>query len=161
MERLKARLTVVSLNQTVCMNYDLQRIDAKRPGEPYVVRFATVLMPQNRAKCLLKENSKGRAVIDPGSMQITHLELITPRYAIIPGNPYRSPIVGERVITVDYAPVLLGSETFWMPTTISMRATSGARTFHAIVWSFRASYRDYHKLEVRSRVVPVGEVPAP
>jgi hypothetical protein len=57
-------LAVVSPNQTPCINYDLQRINRNRPTEPYVVRFATVLTPQNAAKCLLQENSKGRAVID-------------------------------------------------------------------------------------------------
>ena len=154
-------LAAVSLDQTVCMNYDLQRVDAKRPAEPYVVRFATVLMPQNRAKCLLKENSKGRAVIDPAAMQITHLELTTPRHTIVPGSSYRSRIVGARVITVDYAPVLLGNETFWMPSTITLRATSGGGSFHPIVWTYQATYRNYHKLEVTSHIVPASEVPAP
>jgi hypothetical protein len=109
-------LAVVSLNQTVCMNYTLQRINRNRPAEPYaepyIVRFATVLTPQNTAKCLLQENSKGRAFIDPASMQITHLELTTPRHALNSGNAYGSSGVGKRVLTVDYAPVLLGVETF-------------------------------------------------
>jgi hypothetical protein len=154
-------LAVVSLSQTACMNYDLQRVNRNRPAEPYIVRFATVLTPQNSADCLLQENSKGRVFIDPASMQITHLELTTPHHAIIPGNAYRSPVVGERVLTVDYAPVLLGGETFWMPSTITSRATSGSGTFHMIVWSFRATYRNYHKLEVTSRILPAGETPAP
>jgi hypothetical protein len=151
---------VVSLNQTACMNYDLQRINRDRPTEPYIVRFATVLTPQNSARCLLKENSKGRVFIDPASMQITHLEITTPRHIIIPGGSYTSH-VAERIITADYAPVLLGGETFWMPSTITMRATSGSGTFHRIVWSYRATYRNYHKLEVTSRILPVGETPVP
>jgi hypothetical protein len=154
-------LAVVSLKQTACTNYALQRINRNRPAEPYIVRFATVLTPQNSADCLLKENSKGRVFIDPASMQITHLEITTPRHAIIPGNSYRPPVVGKRVITVDYAPVLLGGETFWMPSTITLRATSGSGTFHTIVWSFQATYRNYHKLEVTSRILPAGEAPAP
>ena len=154
-------LAVVSLNQTACMNYDLLRINRNRPAEPYIVRFATVLTPQNTAKCLLQESSKGRVFIDSASMQITHLEITTPRHAIIPGNSYRSPFVGKRDLTVDYAPVLLGGETFWMPSTITMRVTSGSGTFHPIVWSFRATYRNYHKLEVKSRILPGFEKPAP
>jgi hypothetical protein len=156
-------LAVVSLNQTVCMNYTLQRINRNRPAEPYaepyIVRFATVLTPQNTAKCLLQENSKGRAFIDPASMQITHLELTTPRHALNSGNAYGSSGVGKRVLTVDYAPVLLGVETFWMPSTIVLQVTSGSGTFHMIVWSFRATYRNYHKLEVKSRILPSGEIP--
>jgi len=154
-------LAVVSLNQTSCMNYTLQRTNRSRPDEPYMIRFATVLTPHNTAGCLLQENSKGRAFIDPASMQVTHLELTTPRHVIDAGGPYGSPAVAERVLTVDYAPVLLGGESFWMPSTIASRTTSGSGTFHAVVWSYRASYRNYHKLEVTSRIVPANEVGAP
>ncbi|GGG64416.1 hypothetical protein GCM10011585_02510 [Edaphobacter dinghuensis] len=153
-------LAVVSLKQAACTNYKLQRVHKKRPADPYVVSFATVLMPQNTARCLLKENSKGRVFIDPASMQITHLELTTPHHVITPGDIYRSPFIGERVITVDYAPVLLGGETFWMPSTIDLRVTSGAGTFHKSIWSFRAAYRNYHKLEVKSRILPGFKKPA-
>jgi hypothetical protein len=153
-------LAVVSLNQTACINYSLQRINGNRPAEPYIVRFATVLTPRNTADCLLQENSKGRVFIDPASMQITHLEITTPHHVIIHGNSYTSPVIGERVLTVDYAPIPLGKETFWLPSTITMRATSGSGTFHTIVWSFRATYRNYHKLEVTSRILPGIKVPA-
>jgi hypothetical protein len=78
-------LAVVSLSQSVCTNYALQKIHAARPAEPYVIRFDTVVTPQNAAQCLLEEDSKGRVVIDPASMQITHLELTTPHHVI----PYR------------------------------------------------------------------------
>jgi hypothetical protein len=154
-------LAVVSLEQTACMNYALQRINRDRPTEPYIVRFATVLTPRNTADCLLQENSKGRVFIDPATMQITHLELTTPRHTIIPGDLYTSPIVGTRVVSVDYAPVLLGGESFWMPSTITSRNTSGSGTFDMIVWSYRATYRNYHKLEVRSRILDGSEVPLP
>lgn len=152
-------LAIVSLNQTACMNYALQRINRNRPTEPYIVRFANVLTPQNSANCVLQEKSNGRAFVDPASMQITHLEITTPRHTIIPRNQYGSPVIGQRVLTVDYAPVLLGGETFWMPSAITMRATSGLGTFHPIVWSFQATYRNYHKLEVTSRILPGGERP--
>lgn len=154
-------LAVVSLDQTACMNYTLQRTNRKRPTDPYIVRFATVLTPQNSAHCLLQENSKGRVFIDPASMQITRLELTTPRHTIMPGNASRSPVVGKRFLTADYAPTPLGGETFWMPSTITLDTTSGSGTFHMIVWSFRATYRNYHKLEVTSRILPAGEASAP
>lgn len=153
-------LAVVSLKQAACTNYTLQRIHKNRRADPYIVRFATVLTPQNTAGCLLQESSKGRVFIDPASMQITHLELNTPHHTITPGDRYRSPFIGERVITVDYVPVLLGGKTFWMPSTIALRVTSGSGTFHKIVWSFRASYRNYHKREVESRIVPGFKKPA-
>jgi hypothetical protein len=152
-------LAVVSLDQTACMSYALQPINRRRPAEPYIVRFATALTPQNSAGCLLQEKSKGRAFIDPASLQITHLELTTPRHVMIPGDSFSSPVVGRRVLSVDYAPVLLGGETFWMPARITMRITRGSGTYHETVWSFEATYRNYHKLEVTARIVPGSEVP--
>jgi hypothetical protein len=154
-------LAVVSRDQSACMSYKLQRINRDRPTEHYVVRFATALTPQNSADCLLPEDSKGRVFIDPASLQITHLELITPRHLVIPGNSFTPPVVGRRILSVDYAPVPLGGETFWMPSTITMSNISGSGTFHMMAWSFRATYRNYHRLEVTARILPGIEVPAP
>jgi hypothetical protein len=145
-------LAVVSLTQTSCTNYTLQKISKKRPNAPYVVRFATLLTPENTATCLLQEESTGRAVIDPASMQITHLELKTPRHIIIPEDRSASAVVGTRYISVDYVPVLLGGERFWMPSMIGMHSTSETGTFHKSAWSFAASYRGCHELKVTARI---------
>jgi hypothetical protein len=48
-----------------------------------------------------------------------------------------------------------------MPSTITMRSTSGAGTFHMAVWSFRATYGNYHKLEVTSHILPNGQESSP
>ena len=154
-------LAVVSRSQSACMSYSLRRTKRGGPREPYVVRFATVLTPQNSAGCLLQENSSGRAFVDPVSLQVTHLELTTPHHLIISGSPFVSPIKGRRDLSVDYAPVLLGGETFWMPSAISMRNVSGSGTFHVMIWSYRATYRNYHLMEVTSRILPGGAGPAP
>jgi hypothetical protein len=151
-------LAVVSPNQTSCMKYQLQPIDRKRPSEPYVIRFATAFSGSAPDSCLLQEKSKGRVLIDPQSMQIMRLEITTPRHVIIPGY---APVIGKRVLTVDYAPIQLGGETIWMPSDITMSAISGSGTFHESVWSFKATYRDYHKLEVTSRIHPGSETPIP
>ncbi|QEE27092.1 hypothetical protein FTW19_03135 [Terriglobus albidus] len=146
-------LAVVSVNQAACINYTLQRAKKNRPMDPYTARFATVLTSQDSAKCLLSEKSTGVAIIDPTSMEITHLEIRTPRHVIQPGYFYQSAVVGQRVITVDYAPVALNGETFWLPSTINLQVTQGAGTFHKTVWSFLATYRNYHQLQVTSRIV--------
>lgn len=153
-------LAVVSPDQTVCMNYTLERPRGKDPAAPYIIRFASVITPQNSAKCLLQEDGKGRVFVDPASMQIKRMELTTPHHTIVPGNGYDSPLKGEWRLTVDYAPVPIGGQTFWMPATITSRATSGGGTFHETEWSFRATYRNFHKLEVTSRILPADELPA-
>jgi hypothetical protein len=154
-------LAVISRSQTACMSYSLQRTKKDPLGEPYVVRFATMLTPQNSAGCLLQENSSGRAFIDPVSLQVTRLELTTPHHVIIPWGPFTSPIIGRRDLSVDYAPVLLGGETFRMPSAITMRNVSGSGTFHMMIWSYKATYRNYHLMEVKSRILPGGAAPAP
>lgn len=150
-------LAVVSVNQAACINYTLQRANKKRPTEPYTVRFATVLTSQDSARCLLSEKSTGVAIVDPASMEITHLEIRTPRHVIQPGYFYQSAVMGQRVITVDYRPVMLNGETFWLPSTINLQVTQGAGSFHKTVWSYLATYRNYHQLQVTSRIVPGKE----
>ncbi len=145
-------LAVVSVGQTSCMNYRLERVNRKKPGEPYVVRFATVLTPRNTAGCFLQEESKGRVLIDPASMQVKRLEITTPHHLIEDEDYYSSRVVGRRELTVEYAPVLMGGETFWMPSAIGMQTTRG-EGFDRTVWSFDARYRNYHRLEVKSKIL--------
>jgi hypothetical protein len=154
-------LAVVSESQKACMDYSLERAKRSDPQGVYVVRFNSVLTPQNSAGCLLQEEGKGRVLIDPASMQIMHMELTTPRHTIAPGNYYTSATMGDRVVTVGYAPVELGGQTFWMPATISSTVTSGRGTYHSVVWTYTATYKNFHKLEVTSRIVPGGEGQAP
>lgn len=152
-------LAVVSESQKACMDYSLERAKRGDPKGVYVVRFNSVLTPQNSAGCLLQEDGKGRAFIDPVSMQTTHVELTTPRHTIAKANYYSSATMGERVLSVDYAPVELGGQTFWMPATISSTVTSGRGTYHSVVWTYTATYKNFHKLEVTSRIIPSGDTP--
>jgi hypothetical protein len=117
-----------------------------------VVGFATFLTPSNTDDCFLQEKSKGRVVVDAASMQVKRLEIETPRHVIDDGSEYSEAEVGRRELTVDYAPVLLGTETFWMPSAIGMRTSSGS-SFDVTVWTFEATYRDYHRLEVKSKIL--------
>lgn len=148
---------VVSREQAGCMSYKLQSLDTSSQKAQYIVRFSTVPTLQKSADCFLQEESEGRAFIDPASMQITRLEIITPRHIIVQRSAFRSAITGKRKLTIDYAPVSLGGETFWMPSIITMRTTSGFG-FRRIIWSFRATYRNYHRLEVTTRILPGSEV---
>jgi hypothetical protein len=150
-------LAVVSLNQTSCMNYTLERSKRNDAKAPIVVRFASVLTAENKGGCLLQENGRGQVYIDRATMQITRMELTTPRHTIIPGDRYTSPVVGDWVLSVDYAPVALEGTSYWMPAMIDSRTSSGRGSYHTTVWTFVASYRNFHKLEVRSRILPLGE----
>jgi len=152
-------LAVVSLSQQSCMNYTLDRIKRDDAKAPIIVRFASVLTPENSGDCLLHENGRGQVFIDRATMQITRMELTTPHHTIIPGDSYSSAVVGEWVLSVDYAPVVLDGKSFWMPATITSRSTSGRGSFHPIVWTFKATYGNFHKLEVTSRILLGSALP--
>ena len=136
-------LDVVSLSQKSCMNYTLE---PTKPGEPYVVHFAT-LPGKLAANCLLTEESSGRVFIDPTTMQVKRMVLIAPHHTILPQT------VGVWRIAIDYAPVLLDGKTFWMPVTIASTAIS-TYDDNQTVWAFDAHYSNYHKLEVSFRILP-------
>ena len=139
-------LDAVSLSQKACMRYTLL---PTKPGEPYIVQFATLPNNRHRSGCVLKEDGAGRVFIDPAIMQVTRMELTVPHHIIIPTEP------GVWGISVGYSPVLLGGQTFWMPTTITSTATPND-AYYPTVWSFDAHYTNCHKLGVTSRILPFG-----
>jgi hypothetical protein len=139
-------LDTVSLSQKPCMSYTLQPIEPGHSSEPYVVQFAT-LPGHHFSGCVLKEDGSGRVLIDPTTMQVTRMELTVPHHVILPA------VAGVWHISINYAPVRLGGQTFWMPATITSRATPDDIDDHT-VWWFNASYSNYHKLEVTSRILP-------
>ncbi|GGA53360.1 hypothetical protein GCM10011507_00530 [Edaphobacter acidisoli] len=149
-------LDVASLDQTACINYKLKQLNKNHRAESYIIRFATVLTPQNTAACFFKEDSKGQVFVDPATMQVTHVEITTPHH-VIDAARYMPRIVGKRKLTVDYAPVQFDGQTFWMPSEVNMLVTSGS-SFDTVAWSFHATYRNYHKLEVTSHIVPNSTV---
>jgi len=144
-------LAVVSAGQKSCMECDLQ----KPKHGTYTIRFKTRNDPPSPSECLLQEKAHGEAIVDAASMQITRLELITPQHTIGGGqNPWYRPLKGEWVVTAEYAPVLLDGKTFWVASSVTSRVTSDPNTFHSTTWLFKASYRNFHKLDVTSRMIP-------
>jgi hypothetical protein len=140
-------LDAVSLSQKACMSYTLQPIEPGHSGEPYVIQFTTLPDAQRRSECVLREEGAGRVFIDPATAQVTRMELTVPNHTIIPGE------VGTWYISINYAPILLVGQTFWMPTVLTSTATP-SDVYAPTVYSFSARCSDYHKLEVTSHIVP-------
>ena len=145
-------LAMVSTDEQPCMRYALEPV---KPRKPVVVRFVSAPADQRPEHCILTEDGSGRVLIDPVSTQILRMEVQIPHHVIKPLLPDGT--TGPTVVTrwrveVDYKPVVLDGRTFWLPAKITS-AMSNDQTS----WSFVATYRNYHKLEVRSRVVvPAG-----
>lgn len=152
---------LVSQGQTACMRYMLQPIKPGDSGRPIVVEFASLPAKERPSNCVLTEDGSGKASIDPVTMQVTHLEFKVPIHTIFAGGKSANgrdepPTKGIWVASIDYASVVLEGKTFWMPTSIDAKMTGGRGPS---VWSFNAQYSNYHKLEVKSRILP-GEAPA-
>ena len=149
-------LALVSISQEACMRYTLQPIKPNAAG-PYVIEFSSVPQKQRASGCLLQEDGTGRVFVDPDTMQVKRIELTVPHHVIAPGSRTQIRLVGPWTVMVDYAPVELDGQTFWMPKRIS----SLAREAGEGVWTFYAEYSNFHKLEVTSHILPSSEAPAP
>jgi hypothetical protein len=148
---------IVSLSQQPCMEYVLKPHKSAR--DPYVITFTSPARDQYSRSCLLQEPGSGQVKIDPASMQITRIELTAPKHGVLPRLPdgsYTSALLSVWKISIDYAPVLLAGETYWLPAKIDSTTKNGY-----VDWSFHAAYRNYHKLEVTSRILPAVESSAP
>ena len=149
-------LAVVSEDERACMTYTLEPF---KPREPIVVRFSTVPAAQRPKDCILLEDGSGRVVIDPPSMQISRVEFKIPHHVAtsdLSRDAKARKTITKWNVAVDYAPVRLDNRIFWLPKTIE--STQNAST---VEWSFRAIYRNYHKLEVNSRIVIPNDPPKP
>jgi hypothetical protein len=147
-------LAVVSQDQKTCMSYTLGPV---KPRKLIVVRFASLPDPQRAQDCILAEPGSGSVWIDPASMQIVRIKVLVPRHILTPFNKEGQkdlPTITRWNVQVIYKPVVLNSHTFWLPATITSLC-SNDRT----EWSFRGVYRNYHLLEVHSRIIMPDDMP--
>ena len=137
-----------------CFDYRLLPNMHRRPGESLLFLHAEVLVLEYAlksplpAKCPEREQTSGRAYIDPGSMQIVRLEQQRPRHN-----------EGTKLPTswswyIDYERVMMDGKPYWLPKTIASKASSldGGR----YKWSFLANYSNYHLMTITSTMLPTA-----
>jgi hypothetical protein len=113
-----------------------------------VIEYALKPSLPASAGCPVREETKGRAFIDPSSMQIVRLEQQRPQHI---------EAVGLTVAwswSVDYAPVVLDGKPFWLPKTIHSQASTISGSRHE--WNFLANYSHYHLMTVTSTILPAS-----
>ena len=143
-------LALVSLSQQACMQYSLEPIDPRYyPGDPILVEFTSVPAGQRAPACRIQEDVSGSVQVDPETMQVTRLQLHAPHHLVGTGTGYWD-------VTVEYAPVELAGERFWLP-----RKISETMADRSMSWFSVARYRHYHRMEATSRILPSDEVAAP
>jgi VWFA-related protein len=144
-----------------CYEYRLLPNMRHKPGDA-ILFHADVLVLEYALRaplpaatlCPVREQTTGRAFIDPSSMQIVRLEQQWPRRHN-EGSKY--PVSWSWYI--DYARVMMDGKPFWLPKTISSKASSldGGRN----KWSFLATYGNYHLMTVTSTVLPAASSSQP
>ncbi len=139
-----------------CYDYRLLRNMRHNPDVTILFLHADVLVLEYSlksplpagAQCPVREQTMGRVFIDPSSMQIVRLEQQRPRHDQGSGLPV------AWSWRIDYARVMMGGKPFWLPKTISSKASSldGGR----FKWSFLATYGNYHLMTVTSTILPAA-----
>ncbi|MCU1225622.1 MAG: hypothetical protein JWQ42_3715 [Edaphobacter sp.] len=138
-------LTLVSLDLIHCYDYHVTPRQHLRRAPALVIEYSLKPSLVSDSSCPGPEIQIGRAYIDPQTFQILRIEMRTPNHEINSG------IYGPWIWSIDYGPVAFDGKTFWMPKIITSKATSKSLKTE---WSFVATYRNYHKLTVTSRILP-------
>jgi VWFA-related protein len=139
-----------------CYDYRLLPNMRHKPGEAILFLHADFLVLEYALKsplpagseCPVREQTMGRAFIDPSSMQIVRLEQQRPSH--VEGSA--PPVAWSW--SIDYARVTMDGKQFWLPKTISSKASSlDGRHFK---WSFLATYGNYHLMTVTTTILPAS-----
>ena len=143
----------LSTERRQCFDYSP---DTSAPVSPGTAAFTFTLKEaaaKQPACASIQPGTKGKFVIDPGSMQVTHIERTVTTAA------GKDQVLGTA--SVDFAPILLNGQSLWLPTTI-MAFTS--ETPNASAFRFTAHYSNYHRFAATSTILPAGPdsyTPAP
>ena len=147
-----------------CYDYRLQPSRRLNNATALVIEYALKPSLPAGTRCPVFEENKGRAFIDPVSMQIVRLEQKRPHHELTSGAPgswneVTPGTLGTWSWSIDYAPVSISNKSFWLPKTIS--SSTSTNTGRLINWSFVATYSNYHLLTVTSTILPTGADPSP
>jgi len=138
-------LNVVSLQFQRCYDYRLIPNQKLHHDDALVIDYALKDTVIDDKACPGPERHSGKVFIDPQTMQVVRLEMRTPNHESTSGA------LELWSWSIDYAPVAFNNNSFWMPKTITSTATANSEK---IDWSFVATYSNYHKLTVTSRILP-------
>ncbi|WP_187290267.1 hypothetical protein [Terriglobus saanensis] len=141
-------LDVVSTGQTSCMRYAFDPGSSDPSTNHYAIQFATLPEEQRRPGCSLSEDTNGRILVDKGTMQVEQMDLVTPHHVFLSG------LEGIWRISITYGTVDLDNHRFRMPKTIVSTLT-WSDIGGVTVWSFDATYSNYHKFGVSAYILPV------
>ncbi|MBS1799814.1 MAG: hypothetical protein JSS95_08320 [Acidobacteria bacterium] len=146
-------LSVVSLEMSRCLDYTLEPSGELNHAPAIVISYVIKPDMLGDESCPGPEKQSGRAWFDPAGLHVLRIEMA------IPNHKDNHDVRTFWTWSVDYAPVTFDFRQFWMPKTITSKAVANS---DPIVWSFTATYSNYHKLTVSSHIITdVGDSPPP
>jgi len=144
---------VVSLEMSRCFDYTLQHPAQFNNASAILIDYALKRDLTADDGCPGPEKEAGRAWIDPVPFHPMRVEMTVPNHL---DNNRRRVLW---IWSVDFAPVTFDNRQFWMPRTITSNAEANDGSGF---WTFTATYSNYHKLNVSSRIITdTGNNPAP
>jgi hypothetical protein len=144
---------IIAPQMKPCYDFKLET-GKKLHGVPVlIVDYTQKLAKPDFTPCIPAEPITGRAYIDPKTMQVLRFEQTRKHHALILSNAYETRYIWSWWSwSVDYAPVQLHDETFYLPKTISSKAISTDGTLMS--WSYTNTYSDYHLLAATTTLLP-------
>lgn len=145
-------LAMVTLQQRVCFNFRIARHREVHHAAAFAIEYEIKPHASEIPGCVPWPGTRGEAVVDANTFDTLRFQMYVPRYPVVPGmeGPWRW--------SVEYAPVILDGKHYSLPSKITSNAESLDGRF---VWSFSASYRNYHKLSVTSHIITNVDGDAP
>jgi len=141
-------LTTITLAQKPCYDFTISRHRDLHHTHVFAIDYRMKPNAETTGYCMPWGNVSGQALVDPATFNILHFDMHIPRY------PVAGSIEGSWRWSIDYSPVLLDGATFYMPRRIDSVSES---VDGRLMWTFIATYRNYHMTNVRSRIITSPE----
>jgi len=137
-------LATVTLEEKRC--YDFHLVSHRPVHHAPVFEIDYRMKPEmvGTAACGPWSDVSGYAVVDATSFETLTVQMKVPHYLVNPG------VHGTWRWWIDYAPVVFDGRRFSMPKKIQSEAQSDDGRSS---WRFVADYRNYHKTDVKSRII--------
>jgi hypothetical protein len=139
-------LTMFTASHVNCFTYQLLP-----PPDPQHLLLSFTAKDPVSADCpAFIVGETGRALLDPQTMQPTHIDRTVP-HAEGAG-------IGTFIWSIDFASTTLGDRVFNMPTSIRTKVFS---KYSLTAYQTNATYTNYHHLTVSSTILPTTDRPQP
>ncbi|MDE1176806.1 MAG: hypothetical protein PW789_09380 [Edaphobacter sp.] len=138
-------LRTITLEQEACYNFHISHHRDVHHEPAITITYRMKPGAERKVRCLPWGDVRGEAVVNLNNFDVLHFEMKVPHYNMVPG------VVGPWRWSIDYEPVSFDGRSFYLPQRIESESASEDGKME---WNFTATYRNYHKTGVHSRIIP-------